>query len=436
VVGVATHRVGITDQFTVGGRLELAGDRANLGGTLQLAPQHSGILGASYAVSTSRIAGRGQLGLFAVRHRSANFAVGGLVERRSADFVDVSDIAGLPRLRQRDMVYASWSARARWSLGAQWLRVGYSNGELTIGSASWSWSPLPRLSLTMSLMRTSFDGDRDTMGSLFVSVPFWRRSYVSGSLERMDSADGAENHTMVQFGRNLAQNESWGYDARVSQTGTDSSLAWRGVFQSERGQLGLSAEDSTHGKLASAYLRGGIAMAGGSVALSRRLDSSFAIVQVADFPDVQLYSNGQPTVRTNGSGRAVLPSLTPFIANVLSFEPNDLPLDAVVTDNRLQLKLANRMGAYATMPVGRELSATLTLLDAAGRPVPAGASILLEGRETIHYVGRDGFAFISGLARDALQHLRVFGEDFECHALVRLPPDFSSGSTLGSITCE
>ena len=107
------------------------------------------------------------------------------------------------------------------------------------------------------------------------------------------------------------------------------------------------------------------------------------MVKVADFPDVRVYANSQPVGKTDASGVAVIPRLSGFLPNTITFEAEDIPLEGSFGDNAKQVKIANRMGALVDMGVLRRLSATLTLTEASGRPVPAG-------RFRAHRRGRGG----------------------------------------------
>ncbi len=189
-------------------------------------------------------------------------------------------------------------------------------------------------------------------------------------------------------------------------------------------------------RAARAYARGGVAAAGGEWRISRYLDQSFAIVKVADFPDVQVYANSQPVGKTDASGVAVIPRLSGFLPNTITFEPEDIPLEGSFGENVKQVKIANRMGVLVDMGVLRRLSATLTLMEASGRPVPAGASARVGEAEEEFPVARQGRVYVSGLERGKPNVLQVRIGERACRATVELPDEFTSGATLGSFTCQ
>jgi len=429
---IGAYRYGLTNRISLAARLEAMRDRGNAGGLFQASVPILGIIEIGGALSSAD--STGHLGVLAFRRRNEQFQIGASMERRSDDFSDISDVPGLPHQTDVDRAYVSWASHGRWSVNAQWFRARDTLGEVVISSATFNTSLFRSASLSVGLSRLEVGTDRQTVTSAFLSVPLGTRDYVSASWE-----DVHENNTggaMLQYGRNLLQNDSFGYEALVGET--DSAQRWilRGAYQSRIGQLGIETANLDGLEAARAYMRGGVAMAGGSVKLSRYLDSSFAIVKVADFPDVQLYSNNQPIVRTDRHGVAVLPQLTPFMTNTVSFEPDDVPIEGIFEDNREGLKLPYRMGTLLPMNVVRRLSATLTLLKPDGTPVPSGALAVIRGGDEVFYVGRNGHVFVSGFERGVEVELRVAGGEFSCGTKLRLPKDFVSGSLVGPLTCE
>ena len=160
------------------------------------------------------------------------------------------------------------------------------------------------------------------------------------------------------------------------------------------------------------------------------------MVKVADFPDVRVYANSQPVGKTDASGVAVIPRLSGFLPNTITFEAEDIPLDGSFGDNAKRVKIAHRMGALVDMGVLRRLSATLTLVEASGRPVPAGAAARVGEAQEEFPVARRGRVYVSGLERGKPNVLHVQIGERACRATVALPDGFTSGSTLGSFTCQ
>jgi outer membrane usher protein len=149
-----------------------------------------------------------------------------------------------------------------------------------------------------------------------------------------------------------------------------------------------------------------------------------------------VYANSQPVGKTDASGVAVIPRLSGFLPNTITFEAENIPLDGSFGENEKQVKIANRMGVLLDMGVQRRLSATLTLLEANGRPVPAGAVARVGDADEEFPVARRGRVYVSGLDRARPNVLQVRIGERACRATVDLPEGFTSGATLGSFTCQ
>src|SRR5204862_252407 len=158
--------------------------------------------------------------------------------------------------------------------------------------------------------------------------------------------------------------------------------------------------------------------------------------KVADFPDVRVYANSQPVGKTDGNGVAVIPRLSGFLPNAITFEAEDIPMEGSFGENVKQVKIANRMGALVDMGVVRSVSATLTLVEAGGQRVSARASARVGESAEEFPVARQGRVYVSGLDRGKPNVLNVRIGERACRATVELPRDFASGTTLGRFTCQ
>ncbi|UUZ74523.1 fimbria/pilus outer membrane usher protein [Polaromonas sp. P1(28)-13] len=69
-------------------------------------------------------------------------------------------------------------------------------------------------------------------------------------------------------------------------------------------------------------------MADGQVFASRRVQDSFAIVEVPGYANVGVGFQGSTLTRTNDSGVALLPRLLPFQRNSVRLDPTELPISA------------------------------------------------------------------------------------------------------------
>jgi outer membrane usher protein len=431
---VATHRYGVTNSLTLEGHGEVMEDRGNLGGVVQVTVPVLGLLGVGGAASTGN--GTGKLGKVFFQRNERNWSVGGAAQQQSENYMDVASEPNQIRTLGTRQLSASARLFERHWLNALALRTNDVTGNFNTITLGWSYSLTTSATLTANV--SQFSGSLQSVNNVFsvmLALPLGQRDFATVSAERRTNPQ--ETNGLVNVSRNLLETDSFGYRVLAGEQSDARRLELGAFWRTGVGEFGVEAADAFDVKATRAYARGGVAAASGEWRVSRYLDQSFAMVKVADFPDVRVYANSQPVGKTDESGVTVIPRLSGFLPNTITFEAEDIPLEGSFGDNAKPVKIANRMGVVVDMGVLRRLSATLTLMRTDGRPVPAGASARIGEAEGEEFpVARRGRVYVSGLERGKPNVLHVkFGER-ACHATVELPEGFTSGSTLGSFTCQ
>jgi len=437
---VATHRYGVTNWLTIEGHAEGMADRGNLGGVVQWTMPVLGLVGVGGAASTGKSTatgistGTGKLGKLFVQRNERDWSVGAAAQQQSQNYVDIASEPGQIRTLGTRQFSASARVTDRNWLNVLGLRTNDLTGTFNTATLGWTISLTPSATLTASL--SQYSGSTQATNhvfAVFLSMPLGERDYASVSFERRSNP--SETNALLNVSRNLLETDSFGYRVLAGQQSNDKRLEVGAFARTGVGEFGIEAADSFGTQATRAYARGGIAAAGGEWRISRYLDQSFAMVKVADFKDVQVYANSQPVGKTDANGVAVIPRLSGFLPNRITFEAEDIPLEGAFGENAKDVKIANRMGIVVDMGVVRSISATLTLTEAAG-PVPAGASVRVGEAKDEFPVARQGRVYVSGLDRGKPNVLHVSIGERGCRATVELPKDFASGSTLGSFTCQ
>jgi outer membrane usher protein len=430
---VATHRYGVTDRLTLEGRAEAMADRGNLGGLIQMTVPVLGLVGIGGALSAGN--GTGKLGKAFFQRNERDWSIGAAAQQQSQNYMDIASDPGQIRTLGTRQVAASARVGERHWLNVLGLRTTDQTGEFNTATLGWSYSLTPSATLTASLSR--FSGTLQATNNVFsilLALPLGERDFATASVERRTNP--SETNVLLNASRNLLETDSFGYRVLAGEQSNARRLELGAFMRTGVGEFGIEAADSFGVTATRAYARGGIAAVSGEWRISRYLDQSFAMVKVADFPDVRVYSNGQPVGKTDASGVTVIPRVSGFLPSLIAFEAEDIPLEGSFAENKKQVKIANRMGVLLDMGVLRRLSATLTLMEPGGRPVPAGASARVGEAEEEFPVARQGRVYVSGLERGKPNVLQVRIGERACRATVVLPADFASGSTLGSFTCQ
>jgi outer membrane usher protein len=179
---------------------------------------------------------------------------------------------------------------------------------------------------------------------------------------------------------------------------------------------------------------GAVALLGGGLHLSRRLDDSFAVVQVGDYPNVPVSADNQVVAHTDANGSALVPALRAYQKNSISIRTDALPLDAEIGAMRLSVTPRRRSGSLVEFPVRSVRGALLKIFLEDGTPLPSGAVVTVKGQEGTFPVARRGEAYVTGLARDNV--VRAAWKGRRCTLQVALPPDPGPLPVLGPFVCH
>lgn len=259
------------------------------------------------------------------------------------------------------------------------------------------------------------------------------RSIATASATRSRDAGQAARYDSVQLQRNLPDGPGLGYQVSAERGVFDRYTA-QAAWQTERAVLSAGMARAGQNEEARAGASGGLAWLGDSVFLSRRIDGSFAVVEVADYPGVQLLHDNRPAARTDPRGRALVSGLRGYEANRISIDPADLPFDADVDALEALVTPPARSGVALRLGVERVRSASFRLVGSDGTVLPPGSALRIAGSSRSFPIGFDGKAFVSGLAGRTRVQARWPGH--ECSAWLPDVDDRGEVPELGTVRCE
>jgi outer membrane usher protein len=323
-------------------------------------------------------------------------------------------------------MYANASKERYWDQrGNQTLvQVGYNNTFFGIST-----------SLSYNFTGNPGDSDKDHQFAMSISVPlskFTSNAWVSYNITQ-------DNHgrTSQQAGINgtLLKDRNLNYSAQESHSnqGVGSSGATSMSYLGSYGQInvGYNFDDNQH--QVNYGLSGGVMMHQHGLTLSQQLGETVALVRAPGANDVNVQN--QTGVKTDWRGYTVLPYVTPYRKNMISLDPSTLP-------NNVELESTSRpviptQGAVvlADFSVRKGYKALLTLTQA-GKPVPFGATVSVDGDSTnASFVGDSGQAFLTGLQEQGELWVK-WGRSAQqqCHVVYHLSDAQMADDSLSFVT--
>jgi outer membrane usher protein len=205
-------------------------------------------------------------------------------------------------------------------------------------------------------------------------------------------------------------------------------------YRSSIGQIEGNVEQVGNNATAWVQADGAVAMMGGGVFLSNRINDAFAVVN-AGAPNVEVLYENRPAGTTDSQGRLLIPNLRSHQSNNIAIDPRGLPLEADAPRTQSAVVPADRTGVVVDFGVRSEVHAAVAIFTGSdGAFLAPGATGRLEGSGETFVVGYDGRAYIKGLAANNTVAIGESGS--ECHA--SFPFAFQAGqqAVIGPVACR
>lgn len=407
------HKKGITDRLTLGIQGEARPGLVNQGASITQQLGRFGIFSATVAGSLTE-SRPGAAGLLGYSYTSGSFNALLSGQTATADYHVAAGLQDAQRTRN--------SASTSIGYGNTWL--GSLSGQVTAGqmfdgsrfvreSASYS-RPLSRFSTLTAMVSNNRQSGQNNL-SAFLTLTFYPDGghiYTTGA-----QIQGDETRITAEASKSLPAGEGYGYDLKTAYSPRSGTTEIRPTVnlnaRNFTAQVNTESTSSkgTWSNSGSVNLAGGLIFTPGTVAATRPVTSSFAVVEIgAPLAGVKVYNNNLPISTTDSSGKAIIPSgLIAYNDNKISLGGADIPVDYQIKRKSATVNPAARSGNRVCLPVTRLQALTATLVaEEAGGQVPlklAGVQIrYADGKELEAGTGTDGELYIdsSSLASPTL----------------------------------
>ncbi len=407
--GSASYRTGLTSALTAEGSLQLQqGGLTLINGGVSSAFAGIGTVTMAQAYSHSD-AGDGSQTLLGFERRIGRHGFAMRTQFATENFRQVGvDTAQI--IHRLDTAFWGYRIEGLGSFSFSYLsQQTYGNRAAEIYSASFSTQRYACGTFVVSAMQSRGDNSQSSVYFLWV-LPFERE--VSSNVMHLRGSN-QQDQTIFQANKSMPPGEGVGYRLQAAINASQQAA----VYGQNRYGLGRLEVANLDGQTsARASVAGAVARLDDQWFLTPRISSSYGLVRMPGLNNVRVYVDNQLASRTNSDGYAFLPRLHPYVRNNVSIDQIDLPMDATIDSLTVRPVPAWRSGVVIDFPVRQQVSATLNLVLADDKPVPAGALIRLNQSENIFAVGREGLTFVSGLEKE--NQLTVFWGSRRCQVLL------------------
>lgn len=429
--GAGVYRTGLTKTLTIEAKTELSREAQNVGlaAVFALPLQSVGIAGVAYSSDDDR--GTGRRSLLAVEHRRRLYSLSMRAEASSPNYVDIGSRSPTFRPSRSEVsAAASYNFERSGAATVALSRIAAASGA-TISTATLGYSmPIgSRGQLNLNVARVF-----GTQAATAVNVAFVLPLDQGLTYSAVTATNAGARDVYASATRNLTHETGYGWRVLGGTRGGE-ALSEGGLYYQNH-QLLLTADASTsrNQQALRAGAQGALVLMDGSLFATRRLSSSYAMVEVPGYAGVGVGLHGVPTARTDSKGRALVSGLLPYQPNSIRLDPTELPISAEIDNIEKVVTPPDRSGVRVLFPVRSGRAALVKILLDDGDAAPAGAEVRLGSDKDIFYVARRGEAFITGLQPS--NELTLSWKGRSCRLLAQLPQDSVEDiGRIGPLTC-
>jgi outer membrane usher protein len=426
-----TWRRGITNGLTLEGRGEVTRSMNAISvGAIAALP--GDLLGrAAVMGSHSSDLGSGTQWLLGADYTSLRTSASLQAQGASFNFRQLGQDAGTLPTKLQVAGNANYFSDALGSFGLGFATLSrYDAPRITTLSASYSTRVLGKANLAVSLGRAIAGGSGTNVGVTLV-VPLDNNVYTTASVDhRSGQTDFYATAT-----KNPSQDGDLGWRVlagqQQNQGRAEGGLFYAGRYGRLTGDVSAS-RDQTALRLGAS---GGVVWADGHVFASQRVSDSFALVEVAGYPDISVSLGGQQQGRTDASGVAMMPRLLAYQSNSVRLDARELPISAELDSIEMSTVPSWRSAVKVVFPVRVGRGALLRIVLDDGEAAPAGAVVQNDGDKQEFYVARRGEAFLTGLL--STNRITLKWKDQQCQFEATLPPVSKDDiARVGPLVCK
>lgn len=256
------------------------------------------------------------------------------------------------------------------------------------------------LSYSMNQNTDSSDDNGNTLShdnqiALSVSVPLDHWLHNTWATYNLNNTKEGTTQNIGLNGTALKEeNLNWNIQEGLSNTGSGSSTSLNADYKATYGEVSGGYSQDNHQRTLNLGLQGGVVAHANGITLSQPLGETIALVKAPGTHGTHI--TNQTGVDTDFRGYTVVPFVTAWHHNTIALDTETLPTDADVT-HAAQIVTPTRgavVRASFKTRVGRRVLMTLTRN---GKPLPFGATVTTDDKDSEFIVGNDGQTYLSGL---------------------------------------
>jgi outer membrane usher protein len=431
-VVLAGHRVGVTNSFTAGGRMEMHPGRLLNGGPSVNLRLPFGQVETAGAVSRRREEW-GTAAHASFTYTGHPVSAGGSMMFASPRYATLTPNPIGQDPRRQGSVFASVALARAVSVSLQHTQTRMYRGLSRDRSGVLTSVHVSRNAEFIASVTYA----RDELGARKEAYAGMTFLFGRSSASIAHVRDSRGERMAVEAQQPLPVGVGYGYQFRAESGGPDANVNGVARYQGAHGRYELRQDTVAGESTTTLSAMGAIVGIGGGLFATRPVEDSFALVRVPGVEGVRTFASHQEIGKTGRRGDLLVPDLQPYYGNVLNIADGDIPLQYAVPDVGVTLAPPYRGGAVAVFDVQRVQRVLGKVLGADDRPFVYGELTLTDtnGRSFGSPVGNDGSFYFENLKTGSYSAV-VENRSGQCTFSIEIPASTDTVINLGKVRCS
>ena len=226
---------------------------------------------------------------------------------------------------------------------------------------------------------------------------------------------------------------SYGWRVSASAQDTFKRLAAEGSYRSDKAILSGRVAGENDKASASATIEGSLVATKSGLFMGNPIADSFAIVD-AGVEGIDVSYENRFVGKTRKDGKLLISELRAYQRNKISIDPENLPLNASVSETDKYIAPRTKSGVLVDFGVKKDGNGLIVVLtDAKGAFIPPGTKITVAGKNEPFVMGYDGEVYLTDI--DAHVSLTAEGATSSCSANFDFQAEKETQTSIGPLQC-
>ncbi|QKQ69220.1 fimbria/pilus outer membrane usher protein [Acinetobacter sp. 10FS3-1] len=191
--------------------------------------------------------------------------------------------------------------------------------------------------------------------------------------------DTENNETSLSYSHRTMTQNGFDYVLGVNRSDDEVNYNAYGLWKTSIGNLQLSHDEFEDRRNSQALFEGALVWLGNKVALTKYAYNAFALVNVDQHPNLDIYRSATLAGHTNDKGYIFIHDIIPYIHYDISFDQNQLAMDETFEYSSKKLIALDQRGYKFNFPVHKTKRIAVKIKDIQQNNLIIGSEVLVDG---------------------------------------------------------